>query len=193
MERGYWQYPVIQAGRQGPVHWHNTYSKGKEGISIPSHTSGQAGKAQTPLPSRASTRTSRGVGITQGNLPHTRETTGDSRMQEVCTEWPCYHSLNRWRERTALVHRHAGMSMGSEPCTLIGIPSKGAWALMTRHGPSPEEGPGAQPHIRIRGTPNMTVSFQFIYITEMNPINRAVAPVSFTVYSVFYQEEEDNS
>ena len=48
------------------------------------------------------------------------------------------------------------MSTGSEPYTLRGIPSKGAWALMTRLSPSTGGGPGAQPHIR--GTPNMSVN-----------------------------------
>ena len=56
------------------------------------------------------------------------------------------HSLNRWKERPALWHRHAGMSTGSDPYTLRGILSKGAWALMTRLGPSQERGPGTQPH-----------------------------------------------
>ena len=66
------------------------------------------------------------------------------------------HSLNRWKERLALQHRHAGMSTGSEPCTLRGILSKGVRALMTRLGPSHERGPRTQPHIR--RTPNITVS-----------------------------------
>ena len=65
---------------------------------------------------------------------------------------------------TALLHRHAGMSMGSDSYKLRGIPSKGAWALMTRLGPSPEEGPGAQPHIR--GIPNKIVSESNILLDE---------------------------
>ena len=53
--------------------------------------------------------------------------------------------------------------MGSEPYTLRGILSKGAWALMTRLGPSPEEGPATQHHIG--RAPNMTVSeFYHTYI-----------------------------
>ena len=55
------------------------------------------------------------------------------------------HSLNRWKERLALQHRHAGMSTGSEPCILRGILSKGMQALMTRPGPSPERGPRHSP------------------------------------------------
>ena len=72
---------VKTAGRQGPV-----------------ILAGWTGKAQTPLPGRASTGTSRSMGTTQGNL-HTRKTTSDSRIQGVHTERPCYHSLNRCRER----------------------------------------------------------------------------------------------
>ena len=99
--------------------------------------SGWAVKAQTPVPSRIPTRSSRSMGIGQGNLLHRKEITSNSRMQGVSIEQPCCHSLSKWRERTALQHRHAGMSTGSELCTLRGIPSKGAWALMARLSPSP--------------------------------------------------------
>ena len=101
---------------------------------------------QRPSPGRTPTGTSRRVGSGQGDLLHTRETTSASRMQGVSIEQPCCLSLSKWRERTTLLHRHAGMSTGSEPCTLRGILSKGAWALM-RLGPSHEEGPMATaPH-----------------------------------------------
>ena len=80
---------------------------------------------------------------------HTQwEATSVSRMHGNHKEQHLSHSLHRWKERPTLWHRHAGMSTGSEPYTLRGILSKGAWALMTRLGPSPERGPGTQPHIR---------------------------------------------
>ena len=101
---------------------------------------------QRPSPTRAPTRTSRRVGIGQGDLPHTREATSASRMHGNHKEQYGSHSLNRWKERFALQHRHAGMSTGSEPYTLRGILDKGAWALMTRLGPSHERGPRTQPH-----------------------------------------------
>ena len=66
------------------------------------------------------------------------------------------HSLNRWKERLALQHRHAGMSTGSKPYILRGILSEGAQALKTRPGPSHDEGPGTQPHIG--RTPNIIVN-----------------------------------
>ena len=57
------------------------------------------------------------------------------------------HSLNRWKERFALQHRHAGMIKGSELYTLRGILDKGVWALMTRLAHSHERGPTTQPNI----------------------------------------------
>ena len=126
---------------------------GRQGPITPA---GQAGKAQTSTPSGTPTGTSRSMSIGQGNLPHRKETTSNSRMQRVSREQPCCHSLCKWRKRTTLQHRHAGMSTGSETCTLRGISSEGAWALMRRPSPSPEEGPVAQPHIG--PTPNMIVS-----------------------------------
>ena len=66
------------------------------------------------------------------------------------------HSLNRWKERLALQHRHAGMSTGSEPCILRDILSKGPQGMMTRLGSSHDEGPWTQPHIG--RTPNIIVS-----------------------------------
>ena len=101
---------------------------------------------QRPSPARAPTRTSRRAGISQGDLPHTRDTTSVSRMHGNYKEQYGSHSLNRWKERLALLHRHAGMSTGSEPYTLRGILSKGPRALMTMLGPSHDEGPGTQPH-----------------------------------------------
>ena len=102
---------------------------------------------QRPSPARAPTRTSRRVGIGQGDLPHIKEAASASRMHGNHKEQYGSHSLNRWKERFALQHRHAGMSTGSEPYTWRGIFDKGAWALMTRLGPSHDEGPGTQPHI----------------------------------------------
>ena len=132
---------------------------------------------QRPSPTRAPTYTSKRVGISQGDLPHTREAASVSRMHGNHKEQHLSHSLNRWKERPALGHRHAGMSRGSEPYTLRGILSKGVQALMTRLGPFPERGPGIQPHIG-----PIIVSFQFAYITKMNStihmlhfIDRAVA------------------
>ena len=80
------------------------------------------------------------------------------------------HSLNKWKERLALQHRHAGMSTGSEPYTFRGILSKGPQALMTRLGPSQDEGPRTQPHIG--QTPNIIVS-------EFS--------VRYTLHTAFYQ------
>ena len=100
---------------------------------------------QRPSSARAPTRTSRRASIGQGDLPHTRDTTSTLRMQGNHKEQHGSHSLNRWKERFALWHRHAGMLTGSEPYKLRGILSKGLRALMTRFGPSPERGPGTQP------------------------------------------------
>ena len=79
-----------------------------------------------PHLARTPTRTSRRAGSGQGDLPHTKETTSASRMHGNHKEQHLSHSLNRWKERPALQHRHAGMSTGSEPYTLRGILSKGA-------------------------------------------------------------------
>ena len=57
-------------------------------------------------------------------------------MQGDHKEQNGYHSLNRWKERLALQHRHAEMSTGSKPCILRGILNKGPQALMARLGPS---------------------------------------------------------
>ena len=81
---------------------------------------------QRPSPARAPTYTSRRAGIGQGDLLHTREITSASRMHGNHKEQHLSHSLNRWKERPALQHRHTGMSTGSEPYTLRGILSKGA-------------------------------------------------------------------
>ena len=106
------------------------------GTDIPSHhTVGRqdlTGKqrpspgGQRPSPTRAPTYTSRIVGISQGDLPHTKKTSTTSRIQEDRIEQYSSHSLNRWNERFALQHRHAGMLTGSEPYTLRGILEKGA-------------------------------------------------------------------
>ena len=111
---------------------------------------------QRPSPTRAPTRTSRRAGIGQGDLPHTKVETSASRMHGNYKEQYGSHSLNRCKERLALLHRHTGMSTGSEPYTLRGILSKGPRTLMTRLGPSHDEGPGTQPHIG--RTPNIIVS-----------------------------------
>ena len=100
---------------------------------------------QRSSPARVTTRTSRRVGIGQGDLPHTKVETSASRMHGNHKEQNGSHSLNRWKERLALQHRHAGRSTGSEPYKLRGILSKGPQALMTRLGPSHDEGPRTQP------------------------------------------------
>ena len=64
---------------------------------------------QRPSPARAPTRTSRRAGIGQGDLPHTKVTTSSLRMQGDRKEQHSSHSLNRWKERFDLLHRHAGM------------------------------------------------------------------------------------
>ena len=81
---------------------------------------------QRPSPTRAPTYTSRRAGIGQGDLPHTRETSTTLRMQGDDIEQYGSHSLNRWKERFVLQHRHAGMLTGSESYTLRGILDKGA-------------------------------------------------------------------
>ena len=110
-------------------------AKGK-GMDIPSHhTVGRQGlmgkqrpssSGQGPSPARAPTRTSRRVGISQGDLLHTRDATNASRMHGNHKEQYGSHSLNRWKEIFALQHRNAGMSTGSEPYTVRGILSKEA-------------------------------------------------------------------
>ena len=154
--------------------------------------SDQQGRAESPSPARVPTRTSRRAGISQGDLPHRKVETSASRMHGNHKEQNGSHSLNRWKERLALQHRHAGMSTGSEPCILRGILSKGLQALMTRLGPSHERGPRTQPHIR--RTPNIIVSEFSVHICytafyqcydynvtmfsiekRTDPINRAVA------------------
>ena len=118
-------------------------------------------------------------------------------MQGDHKEQNGYHSLNRWKERLALQHRHAEMSTGSKPCILRGILSKGPQALMTRLGPSPERGPGTQPT-------NSKWSFHFVYATSyiiMCSIERrtnlwsrqCIQPSFQFVYitsNVFYREED---
>ena len=138
---GHRQDPVIPI-----VHQHITLMvKGKESMSITLTAKGkgyQACKTQTdsgqtgpdkhrpspggqrPSPSGTPTGTSRRVGSGQGDLPHTRETTSASRMHGNHKEQHLSHSLNRWKERPALQHRHAGISTGNEIYTLRGILSK---------------------------------------------------------------------
>ena len=124
-------------GRQGPV-----IIPGRQDLMSKQRPSPGG---QRPSPARVPTRTSRRAGISQGDLPHTKVETSVSRMHGNYKEQNSSHSLNRWKERLALQHRHAGMSTGSEPYTLRGILSKGPQALMTRLGPSHDEGPGTQP------------------------------------------------
>ena len=111
-----------------------------QGTSRDPHPGGQR-----PSPARAPTRTSRRAGISQGDLPHTKVTTSSLRMQGDRKEQHSSHSLNQWKERFDLWHRHAGMLTGSEPHKLRGILNKEPRSLMTRFGPSPERGPGTQP------------------------------------------------
>ena len=114
---------------------------------------------QRPLPARAPTRTSRRAGIGQGDLPHSKVTTSSLRMQGDRKEQHSSHSLNKWKERFDLWHRHAGKLTGSEPYKLRGILNKEPQSLMTRLGPSHDEGPGTQPT-------NSKWSFQFVYVTS---------------------------
>ena len=145
-------------GTQGPiiVRW---AGKAWRANNDPHPTVERPGR-QRPSPTRASTRTSRRVGISQEDLPHTRVTTSTLRMQEDYKEQHGSHSSNSWKKRFALWHRHAGMLTGSEPYKLRGIPSKGPQALMTRLGPSHERGPGTQPNIKYDS------EFQSIYIAS---------------------------
>ena len=154
---------------------------------------------QRPSPARAPTRTSRRVGIGQGDLPHTKIETSASRMHGNHKEQNSSHGLNRWKERLALQHRHAGMSTGSEPCILRGILSKGPQALMTRLGPSHDEGTRdtapQNSEFSVHNVLSMLrqciqPSFQFVYVTsnvQSVSIVRAVAQCY--QYNVFYQGE----
>ena len=73
------------------------------------------------------------------------------------------------------------MLTGSEPHKLRGILNKEPQSLMTRFGPSPERGPGTQPHIG--RTSNILVSeFSVVYVIQRSTnvsysvsIDRAVA------------------
>ena len=158
---GYRQDPVIvQAADR-----YNPYGKREKGtgmvhsiirwVARPNHCTvgrqGPTGKqrpspgGQRPSPARAPTRTSRRAGIGQGDVPHTKVTTSTLRMQGDHKEQHLSHSLNRWKERFALQHRHAGKLTGSEPYKLRGILSEEPQSLVIRFGPSPERGPGTQP------------------------------------------------
>ena len=141
---------------------------------------------QRPSPTRAPIYTSRRAGISQGNLLHTRKTPTTLRMQGDHKEQHSSHSLNRWKERFALWHRHAGMSTGSEPYTLRTILDKGVQALMTRLGPSHEEGPRTQSHIR--WTPNMTLSeFYHMYVIWYC---QGYCPILHILQRVSYREDK---
>ena len=128
---------------------------------------------QRPSPSRAPTRTSRRAGIDQGDLLHTKVTTSSLRMQGDHKEQHSSHSLNQWKERFDLWHRHAGMLTRGEPYKLIGILNKEPRSLMTWFGPSPERGPGTQP------TKNSTWVFSSINVTTMYSIE---FPVTVRIY-----------
>ena len=97
------------------------------------------------------------------------------------------HSLNRWKERFALQHRHAGMSTGSEPYTLRGILGKGAQALMTRLGPSHDEGPWTQPHKIVNEVFSLytlhTALYQYYDNGKICPIKRT-SNVTSTICSI---------
>ena len=135
------------------AHRHNPYGKGDKGYGHIQSLYARAHKAQSSYggqarpnrqrvtltwqwqdpagrqrtsPTRAPTRTSRRAGNGQGDLLHTKDATSASRMHGNHKEQYSSHSLNRWKERFALQHRHAGMSTGSEPYTLRGVLSKGA-------------------------------------------------------------------
>ena len=136
---------------------------------------------QRPSPSRAPTRTSRRAGIDQGDLPHTKVTTSSLRMQGDHKEQHSSHSLNQWKERFDLWHRHAGMLTRGEPYKLIGILNKEPRSLMTWFGPSPERGPRTQP------TKNSTWVFSSINVTTMYSIK---FPVTVRIYlQCFYRQD----
>ena len=137
--KGYRYSTIIYGGRQGPVII--------PGRQDPTSKQRPSPGGQRPSPARAPTRTSRRAGIGQGDLPHTKVATSLLRMQGDRKEQHSSHSLNQWKERFILWHRHAGTLTGSEPYKLRGILSKELRSLMTRLGPSHERGPGTQPHI----------------------------------------------
>ena len=146
---------------------------------------------QRPSPARAPTRTSRRAGISQGDLPHTKVATSASRMHGNYKEQYGSHSLNRWKERLALQHRHAGMSTGSEPYILRGILSEGAQALMTRLGPSHDEGPGTQSHIGPMLVSEFSVRIH--HTTFYQCYDNVFRQVSVRIcYTAFYQYYEYN-
>ena len=85
------------------------------------------------------------------------------------------------------------MSTGSEPYTLRGILSKGAQALMTRLGPSHDEGPGTQPH-KIVGEFSVHICYTafYQYYDKYNVFNREedkpmVRTMTLIFHTVFYQ------
>ena len=200
------------SGRQGPiVRW-----AGKAQLAGQAETpTWRAGKTQQasrdphpggqrPSPARAPTRTSRRAGIGQGDLPHTKVTTSSLRMQGDHKEQHRSHSLNQWKERFDLWHRHAGILTGSEPYKLRGILNKEPRSLMTRFGPSSERGPGTQPHIG--RTPNKIVSefsVRICYIQYYNVFyqkeDKAMVTTMYTLHlilrvqchNVFYREEDN--
>ena len=174
--------PKHTVGRQGPIIWQTSRDPHPVGRQDPT------GK-QRPSPTRAPTRTSRRGGIGQGDLPHTRDATSVSRMHGNHKEQYGSHSLNRWQERFALQHRHAGMSTGSEPYTLRGILDKGVQTLMTRLGPFHERGPGTQQHIG----PMLVSEFSVhIYYTAFYQcvLSRGQIILWVQHHNVFYRKED---
>ena len=88
------------------------------------------------------------------------------------------------------------MLTGSEPYKLRGILSKGARALMTRFGPSHDEGPGTQPHIGPTLVSEFSVRICYTmfyqYYDKYNVFNReedkpVVRTMTLIFHTVFYQ------
>ena len=117
--------------------YNNPYGKREKGTNIPSHH--MAGRQDPTGKQRPSPSGQRPSPARDTNLGHqgewavvkeTSHTQGKQPVHQGCMVITksniCSHSLNRWKERPALQHRHAGMSTGSEPYTLRGILSKGA-------------------------------------------------------------------
>ena len=120
------------------------------------HTTGgktqSAGQAETPIPAGRDPHPRGRQPGHQGERASVKETSRTQRLQPVHSRMQgdrkdqhSSHSLNQWKERFDLWHRHAGMLTRGEPYKLIGILNKEPRSLMTWFGPSPERGPGTQP------------------------------------------------
>ena len=110
-------------------------------------------------------------------------------MQGDHKEQHLSHSLNRWKQRSALRHRHAGMLTGSEPYILRGILSKGVRALMTRLGPSHERGPGTQPH-KIVSEFSVCIHHTTFHQCYNNVFNQVSVHICYTAFYQCVQSRE---